>query len=111
MQGAPLEVTLYTNLFGDPDEPRYAYIGFPANINSYLDLWEPYRRFKKDIQFKYVYYYAVKPGDDNLYKTFPGKSLKQIAGLVARMLKVDSSMFIGPEEVSKIVDLQKLIMV
>jgi ABC-2 type transport system permease protein len=108
LQGAPLEVTLYTNLFGDPDEPRYAYIGFPANINSYLDLWEPYRRFKKDIQFKYVYYYAVKPGDDNLYKTFPGKSLKQIAGLVARMLKVDSSMFIGPEEVSRIVDLQKI---
>ncbi|MGE9313059.1 Gldg family protein [Niabella sp. CJ426] len=108
LRGAPLEVTLYTNLFGDPDEARYAYIGFPVNINSYLDLWEPYRRFKKDIRFKYVYYYAVKPGDDNLYRTFPGKSLKQIAGLIARMLKVDSSMFMGPEEISKIVDLQKI---
>ncbi|NML21163.1 ABC transporter permease subunit [Pseudoflavitalea sp. G-6-1-2] len=102
--GAPMEVTLYTNLLTtEPNDP-YAFIGLPANTNSYLSLWEPYRRFKSDIQFKQVYYYAVPPGDSSQYWRFPGKSLKQIAGLVARTMKIDSSMFMGPEEIRKIID-------
>ncbi|MGN7786540.1 Gldg family protein [Niabella sp. 22666] len=102
LKAAPLEVTLYTNLF---DEQL---IGLPGNRPSYLDKWEPYRRFKKDIYFKYVYYYAHPPGDSSLYKMFPGKTLKQIAGLRAKILQVDSSLFISPEAVSKIVDLNKI---
>ncbi|QEC40539.1 Gldg family protein [Pseudobacter ginsenosidimutans] len=102
----PLEVTLYTNLFHSSEE--YYNIGYPQNINRYMDLWEPYRRFKPDIRFKYVYYYAVRPGDSTLFYTFPGKTLKQIAGLVARTQYVDSALFMGPEEVKKIVDLDSL---
>ncbi|QEC45212.1 Gldg family protein [Pseudobacter ginsenosidimutans] len=102
--GAPMEVTLYTNLLTPEPNDRFAFIGLPANINTYLGMWEPYRRFKSDIQFKHVYYYAVPPGDSSQYKAFPGKSLKQIAGLVSRAMKIDSSLFIGPEEVRKIID-------
>ncbi len=104
LEAAPMEVTLYTNLMTPDPTERYAFIGLPENINTYLNLWEPYRRFKSDIQFKYVYYYAVPPGDSSKYKTFPGKSLKQIAGLMSRAMKIDSSLFLGPEEIKKIFD-------
>ncbi|MBO9633957.1 MAG: Gldg family protein [Chitinophagaceae bacterium] len=108
LDGAPMEVTLYTNLLTPVSQDPNAFIGLPANINNYLTMWEPYRRFKPDIQFKQVCYYAVPPGDSTQYRTFPGKSLKQIAGLVARTMKLDSSMFLGPDEIGKIVDPAKL---
>ncbi|MGN6417850.1 MAG: Gldg family protein [Pseudobacter sp.] len=105
--GAPMEVTLYTNLLTPDPQDEFAFIGFPATINRYLSMWEPYRRFKPDIEFKFIYYYAVPPGDSSQYRTFPGKTLKQIAGLVARTMKIDSSMFMGPEEIRKIFDPEK----
>ncbi|MCD2425682.1 Gldg family protein [Niabella pedocola] len=104
LDGAPMEVTLYTNLLPPDPNRQYAFIGFPENMNAYLDLWEPYRRYKRDIRFKYVYYYALAPGDSLRYKTFPGKNLEQIAGLTARAMKIDASLFMGPEEIKKIID-------
>ncbi|NML23636.1 ABC transporter permease subunit [Pseudoflavitalea sp. G-6-1-2] len=98
----PLEVTLYTNLFNQGEE--YCFLGLPQNINTYMDMWEPYRRFKNNIRFKYVYYYAVRPGDSTLYYNFPGKTLKEIAVLVSKALRIDSSLFMGPEEIKKFVD-------
>lgn len=96
-----LEVTLYCNLFD-----QNVNHGLPAARNIYLsDFWEKYLRFKPDIQFKYCYYYAVPPGDSSLYKTFPGKSLREIAGLVARGFQVDSSLFKSPEAIRRIIDL------
>ncbi|NML19227.1 ABC transporter permease subunit [Pseudoflavitalea sp. G-6-1-2] len=106
--GAPMEITLYTNLLTPAPNERNAFVGLPANSNNYLSMWEPYRRFKSDIQIKHVYYYAVPPGDSSLYRTFPGKSLKQIAGLVSKTMKIDSSIFIGPEEIRKMIDPAKL---
>ncbi|MBO9632983.1 MAG: Gldg family protein [Chitinophagaceae bacterium] len=101
---APLEVTLYTNLLGDNTS-----YGLPAMRNTYItQMWEQYQRFKTNIKYNYVYYYAVREGDSGLYKRFPGKSLKQIAGLVARASKVDSSMFRSPEEMSKLISLDTL---
>lgn len=98
-----LEVTLYTNLL---DDPKNVTIGLPANRNSYLALWEQYVRFKPGIKFSYEYYYAVRPGDSTFYKKFPGKTLKQIAGLMAKGYQVDSAMFKSPEEIRKIADLE-----
>ncbi len=103
LKDSTLEVTLYTNLLA-----KYATIGLPSERNQYISyLWEQYQRFKLNIEFKYEYYYAV-PKDDmrSLFKKFPGKSLKQIVGLMARINNVDSSLFKSPEEINKIADVE-----
>jgi len=95
-----LEVTLYTNLLSND-----AAAGLPKARNAWLDLWEPYVRIKQNIEFKYEYFYAVAPGDSSYYKTFPGKNVKQIAGLVAKGLQVDSALFKSPEQIGRMIDL------
>jgi len=100
----PLEVTLYTNLLGGG-----AARGFPEGRNPYLsELWEQYARFKPDIQYHYVYYYDYDTSDGNnaLYKSMPGKNLKQIAEQVAGAYELNPSMFESPEEIGKTVNLR-----
>jgi ABC-2 type transport system permease protein len=97
-----LEVTLYTNLFAQGPG-----IGFPGARSQYIaGLWEQYQRFKTNIEFKYEYYYALPKGDSSLYKRFPGKNLRQIAGLMARLYNVDSSLFKSQEEMQKQINLE-----
>lgn len=85
----PLEVIFYVNIFHGA-----IHSGKPSGRNAYREqLWERYQRFKTDIDFKYVYYYAVKKGDSALYKTYPGKTLRQIVGLTARDMQIDSAIF------------------
>ncbi|OOG17953.1 hypothetical protein BWD42_11685 [Sphingobacterium sp. CZ-UAM] len=99
---SPLKVTLYINLLDN----SIARGGLPEQRKQYeMYLWEGFVRFKPDIQFDYVYFYDVMPGDSTLYKQFPKKSLKEIAGLVAKIHRVDPDRFISPEELRKRIDL------
>lgn len=99
----PLEITLYGNVIGR-GFPRG---GLPEMRNDYMwNLWEKYLRFKPDIKFNFVNYYDVKDGDSMMYKTFPGKTLKEMAQTVSQGLGVDFSKLKTPEEVRKVVDLQ-----
>ncbi|MBN9384928.1 MAG: Gldg family protein [Chitinophagaceae bacterium] len=98
-----LEVTLFVNLFDDPQNPLRL---FPAGRNAFLAAWEPYVRFNPGIRFRYEYYYNVPTGDSGLYKQFPGKNLAQIAGLMSRGLRQDSALFQSPEEMAKKTDLK-----
>jgi len=98
----PLEITLYSNLFAQ---------GFrntmPEARNSYLSgLWEPYVRFKPDINFKYVYYYDTEKRDSTMYQAFPHKNLKQISEKVADGYGIDTALLHSPAETRKMVDLQ-----
>ena len=94
----PLEVTLYCNLLGHGLQQ-----GLPEARNAYLStLWDSYTRFKPDIKFNYVYYYDTN--DSSLFKAFPGKNLKQIAGQMAEGYDADMSRFIGPDEIHKMID-------
>lgn len=105
-----LEVTLYTNLI---DERRRTSLGLPANRNGYLEeLWDPYLRFKPDIQFRYEYYYdndsvmnQAKLGPGKKYDEFPGKSLTHIAREHAKIFKMNFSRFKSPEEMHKQINL------
>ncbi|RZS75926.1 Gldg family protein [Pseudobacter ginsenosidimutans] len=98
---APLEVTLYTNLFA-----IHGSLGFPSSRNFYIaGLWEGYQRFKTDIDFKYEYYYALTESTENIFDIYPGKSLQEIVGLTAKLKKVDSAMFKPYEKISKEIDL------
>jgi ABC-2 type transport system permease protein len=98
----PIEVTLYANLLGLRLGP-----GLPEGRNPYLStLWDKYLRFKPDIKFKYVYYYDNDGSLDagSIYKSYPHKTEKEIAGIVAKMYQVDASQFIGPDEIRKQID-------
>lgn len=104
MADGPLEVTLYTNLLSMGFER-----GLPAARNLYLDqMWAHYQRFKRNIEYKYVYYYDYDPvsNDSAFYRSFPGKSLQQIAGVFAKAAQVDSSLFLTPDEIRKVIDLE-----
>lgn len=102
MKGEPLEVTLYCNLFGGGVSR-----GLPENRNDYLwTLWEPYLRFKPDVKFNYVYYYDVADNDSSLYKTWVGKSAKEIAEKMCEGYEIKPSLFIPGQEVRKTIDLQ-----
>ncbi|QEC44007.1 ABC transporter permease subunit [Pseudobacter ginsenosidimutans] len=98
---APLEVTLYTNIFASN-----ASFGFPRERNNYItQLWEGYQRFKTDIDFKYEYYYALTKNQETIFDVYPGKSLQQIVGVISKMNRVDSAMFKPYEKISKEIDL------
>ncbi|MGZ3813986.1 MAG: Gldg family protein, partial [Mucilaginibacter sp.] len=104
-----LEVTLYTNQLG----ANLGY-GLPEVRNAdYLTFWEAYQRFKSDIKFKYVYYYyngsegtdtSNRAMERDMYANFPHKTEKQIVGINAKINDLDSSLFIGPEEIRKQID-------
>ena len=96
-----LEVTVYSNLL-----EGHSYLGMPEIRNQYLDVWEPYVRFKPDIVFNYVMYYDNPIEDKWLFKSYPGKSMKEIAAMNAKSNKMDLSKFKSPEEIHKMIDLQ-----
>jgi ABC-2 type transport system permease protein len=101
---APLEVTLYTNLLGGG-----VYAGLPTWRNAYLEnCWERYLRFNWNIRFRYEYYYDADTTGmgSTVFKEFPGKNLQQIAGEVAKVLKVDVSGFKPPAQIRKEIDLR-----
>jgi len=99
----PLEVTLYTNILGGG-----ASQGLPENRNRYLStLWDPYIRFKPDIQFRYVNYYDYDSSidDGNLHRAFPGKTPRQMAEQLAEVYDEHISRFQTPEQVRRTVTL------
>ena len=98
----PIEVTLYTNLL-----TRGAQRTLPAARQDYVwNFWDPYVRFKPNMQFKYVLYYDLKDGDSMYYKSFPGKDIKQLAEIHSDMYGYPVSKFLPPAEIRKMIDLQ-----
>jgi ABC-2 type transport system permease protein len=98
----PLEVTLYTNLFGSGLNQ-----GLPEMRNDYLSkFWERYQRFKPDINYKYVYYYDMDYADSTYYKSYPGKTLDEIAKQRTVDQDLDISLFMPREQIRKIINLK-----
>jgi ABC-2 type transport system permease protein len=99
----PVEVTLYTNILGGGVSR-----GLPEGRNAYIEaLWEPYIRFKPEIDLKYVNYYDYDSEKDSfVYRSFPHKSLKEIAGILADGMGADVSKFQPGEELHKTIDLR-----
>jgi ABC-2 type transport system permease protein len=99
----PLEVTLYTNLLGAGVSK-----GLPENRNKYLsDFWEPYVRFKPDIEFKFVNYYDYDPSIDGgaLKRSFPKKTVQQMAEQMADGYDEKIARFKTPAEMHKTINL------
>lgn len=102
MDGSPLTVTLYTNLFS-----RNVGYGLPQNRNFYTwRIWELYRRFYPHMNFNFVYYYDLEDGDSSLYKTHPKKNIHQIAEKFCKQYGIRKSIFLTPDEIRKKIDLR-----
>jgi len=98
LNNGELEITAYSNLLD-------GYGSFAPESQNKLttNLWEPYIRFKPDINVKFVYYYNLDTADWH-YKTNPGKSLKEIAEKEAKSYRTSMDRFLGPKEVNKFVN-------
>lgn len=100
---APLEITAYNNLLG-----KYAFLGMPEQNNRLKDVWEPYMRFKPDIELNYVNYYDSSYDDaTHMFEgDYKGKTLDQLAERVSKARGYDLSMFLKPAEIRKRIDLK-----
>ena len=97
-----LEVTSYNNFLDD-----YYTFGLPEQRNNFLTRWEPYLRFKPDIEFHYESYYdmPLALGYD-LFESYKGKTIKQIAEQRAKGSDLSMDMFKTPEQIKKEIDLK-----
>ena len=98
MKGKPLEITSYINLL-DPLYPS----GMPQERNLDFQRWEPYLRFKPDINLKYVYYYD---SSSSKFLFTEGMEMKDIAEKYAKTYKTSLDRFETPEQIRKQVDLR-----
>ncbi|MRG45743.1 ABC transporter permease subunit [Chitinophaga sp. SYP-B3965] len=97
----PLEITAYTNLLD-----RYYWLGGPATYNLNIARWEPFTRFKHNIELKTVAYYDSSYGSSYIWKTYPGKNLKEMAEQYVKNMDMDLKDFKSPAEIRKIIDLR-----
>ncbi len=100
MGDEPVEITSYINLLDN-----YFWSGLPSQRNMDLERWLPYIRFKPDIDLKYVYFYDSIP-NRYFYKSYPKKSLDEIAAVYTNSFKIDPDLFKKPEEIRKVIDLK-----
>lgn len=99
----PLEVVTYNNALN-----RYMWLGMPQQRNRVLDNWDLYTRFKPDISFSFVQYYA-EPLDNPQYpfsKMYPDKTVKEAAEQTIRGMGMKAKDFKTPEEIRKIINLE-----
>lgn len=99
----PLIVTAYTNLLD-----QFYEMGSPESYNSNLARWEPYMRFKHNIELNNVLYYdTINSSNSNMTRWYPGKTLEQIAAQVAESKDMKESDFKKPKEIRKMIDLSE----
>ena len=95
-----MTMTTYCNLL---DEDFY--VGSPSSVKRDMELFEKYVRFKPEIKMKYVYYYD-KVDNPNLYKYYPNMTEEQIAKKICKVRGYDYDMFLTPEEIKKVKNLE-----
>lgn len=98
-----LEVTLYTNLLS-----RGFAKARPSSRNDYIyDIWEKYRRFKPDINLKFVDYYDVLDEYRPAYEANKGISLDSFAHEKAIRDKAIFKNYLKPSQIKSIINLQE----
>lgn len=98
---APLEVIAYNNLLG-----QYYYFGSEDGRNMDLARWEPYMRFKDNIELNYVQYYDSILDNPNIMRFYPGKDLQDVATQRAKGMDLKIADFKSPAEMRKVIDLR-----
>lgn len=98
LNDGPLEITVFGNLLGD-----FSKVKADQQNSIISNIWEPYIRFKPDIDIKFVYYYNTDTGSWR-YKLNPGKSLKEISEKEAGTYNTKLSHFLDSTQVNKLVN-------
>lgn len=96
-----LTITAYNNILDKNYHltlPRFK----PFDKTRFKQYW----RFKPEIKLKYVYYYD-KVDNPYLESRYPGMSDREKMIQFTKYCKVDSSIFLSPEEIHKIIDLSQ----
>lgn len=96
----PVEITEYVNVM-DFSYGR----GAPGSRIADQSRWEPYLRFNPNIKMRWVYYYDSIP-DPNFYKGNPGKTLKDLFEMRVKLLELDGSKFLTPQQIRSQINLQ-----
>lgn len=94
-----LTMTTYVNALDDN-----LWTGLPGNRKWDLERFSQYVRFKPEMKMKYVYYYA-NTGNPNLERRYPGLSDERKVGKISMAADIDSTMFMSPDQIHKIIDL------
>jgi ABC-2 type transport system permease protein len=97
---APLEITSYVNGLDDS-----YYKGAPNARIENIARWEPYLRFKSNINLKWVYYYDSVPGVSPFLME-QKISFKKYVATMSDMLQLDLSKFLNPVEMKQQTDLR-----
>lgn len=99
MEGG-LTITTYVNLLDDN-----SWQGMPSKRNYDKQEFKQYIRFKPETRMKYVYYYDETP-NDRLEQQYPGLTMAERAKKIMQVNGYDSTMFLKPHEIQKVMDLQ-----
>jgi ABC-2 type transport system permease protein len=84
---------------------KYYYIGLPRTELRDIRRFKQYLRFKPDMKMKYIRYYA-KANNPSLDKRYPGLNERERMLEYSRTLRLDSNMFMSPQEIGKIENLE-----
>ena len=95
-----LTITTYANMLDERDMRAV----LPKNIKTDHERFRQYVRFKPEIKMKYVYYYDTIVSE-TLEKRYPNTNTKQKAQRIIQNSKLDSTLFITPEEIRSQIDL------
>jgi len=95
-----LTINTYINLLD-----QFYWIGFPSSELQDMDRFRQYVRFKPEIKMKYIRYYD-KANNPDLDRRYPNLNDRQRMVEYAKIHRLDSNMFIRPEEIRKIENLQ-----
>jgi ABC-2 type transport system permease protein len=94
-----LKMTVYVNALDEN-----VWYGLPRGRKYDIEYFSQYIRFKPEMEVKYVYYYA-NTGNPFMAQRYPDMSDSRIVGKFSKSVNVDSTMFMPPEEINKIIDL------
>lgn len=101
LDGSPMTVTLYTNLFGA--NKQFGDVGFRK---TYIrNFWGKIGRFYPNLHLKYEFYYDLKKGDSTLFYTYPNLNIHQIAEKIAKFQFINLEKYKKPGEIDQLVDL------
>lgn len=95
-----LTITTYVNILA----PGFQ-TGIPTNRKRDINRFKRYIRFKPEIEFKYVYYYA-DAGNKVLDEIYPNSTARYKMLKYANSYGLDSTMFLSKEQIDKVADLK-----
>ncbi|MDR0765869.1 MAG: ABC transporter permease subunit, partial [Odoribacteraceae bacterium] len=94
-----LKMTVYVNAL----DRGLSYV-IPRARKTDMERFAQFIRFKPEMRVKYVYYYT-NPGDQGIERRYPGLTDLQIVGKVSKAWDIDSTLFMPPADIEKIIDL------